>query len=392
MDKLRELQQRFNGLVKQLRECQAEESPDATKVANIEAELRALAANIETERVILKSQEGYDGTERSGNVGEVDGDGVGSGGNEEELRAAVLGYMRTGDIGELRDMTSGTTTGGDTGGYLIPQSWERSILERTREQFVMRQIATVEYSGTDMNIPVEDDVGSAAWIDEEGIYPGSDLTFDNKTMAAYKAGRIIKVSEELLMDNQYNLEQRITEAFAYTIGFAEETAFVSGNGNKKPKGFLLDAEVGVTAASATAITFDEVIALYGSLKSQYDVSARWMFNKAALVALMKIKNGDGNYIFHPSTLPGELGNILGRPLTISSFMPDIAAGAAAIAYGDFKRYRIHDRAGFSIQRLNELYAGTGQVGFKGYRRVDGKLLVKEAVKVLKLKAAGGGGA
>lgn len=385
MDKLREMQQRFNELVKQLRACQAEEAPDAAKVANIETELRALASSIETERAILRSQEGFDGTELSGNAG---GDGQDEEArSEEELRAATLAYMRTGDAGELRDMSSGKTTGGDTGGYLIPQSWEKNILEKTREQFVMRQIATVEYSGSDMNIPVEDDIGAAGWIDESAAYPGSDLKFSNMVMAAWKVGRILKVSEELLMDNQYNLEQHITEAFAYTIGFAEETAFVSGNGTKKPKGFLLDAQIGVTTAAATGFTYEEILVLYGSLKSQYDVNSRWMLNKATLVALMKLKDTSGAYLFHPSTLPGELGNILGRPVVISSFMPDIAATALPIAYGDFKRYRIHDRAGFSIQRLNERFADTGQVGFKGYRRVDGKLLTAEAVKTLKIKAS-----
>jgi HK97 family phage major capsid protein len=385
MEELRELQRRFNERVKQLRACQEEDSPDATKVANIEAELRSLAAKIETERVILRSQEGYDGTELSENAlpngaGENPVD-------ETALRAAVIAYMRTGNAAELRDMSSGQTSGGDTGGYLIPQSWEQSILERTREQFVMRQIATVEYSGTDRNIPVEDDIGAAAWIDEAADYPASDMSFDSKSMAAYKVGRIVKVSEELLMDNQYNLEQHITEAFSYTIGLAEETAFITGNGTKKPRGFILDAENGVTTASATAITFDEIINTFGALKTQYDVNSLWLLNKATLVAVMKLKNGDGTYLFHPSTLPGELGHILSRPVLISSFMPDIAAGAVPIAYGDFKRYRIHDRAGFSIQRLNELFADKGQVGFKGYRRVDGKLLVSEAVKTLKMKAA-----
>jgi HK97 family phage major capsid protein len=109
-----------------------------------------------------------------------------------------------------------------------------------------------------------------------------------------------------------------------------------------------------------------------------------MFNKAVLVFVMKLKDGDGAYLFRPSALPGELGHLLGKPVVISSFMPDIAPEALPVAYGDFKRYRIHDRAGFFIQRLNERYAEAGQVGFKGYRRVDGKLLVKEAVKTLQI--------
>jgi HK97 family phage major capsid protein len=387
MDKLRELQQRFNKLVADLRAMQKEENPDAAKVANIEAELRALAAKIETERLILRTQEGYDGTERSGNAAA----GVGEGADEEELRASILHYMRTGDASELRAMTTGTTAGGDTGGYLIPQSWADEIIKKARDQFIMRQICDVQISATDKNFPVEASWGASAWLGEGEAYTESDASFATKNITSHKVGRIIKVSEELLEDNQYDLVSYLTNAFAYSNGLAEEIAFIAGNGTTQPRGFLLDAETGVTAAEEDEIDYPELLDLYGSLKSGYDTGARWLMNKLTLIEIMKIKDGAGHYLFHPSTLPGELGHILAKPVSLSTHMPNIAADSTPIAYGDFKYYRIQDRTGFAIQRLNELYSANGQVGFRGYHRVDGKLLLPEAVKVLKLKEASGGG-
>jgi HK97 family phage major capsid protein len=381
MDKLRELQQRFNGLVKQLRDAQAEENPDAAKVDAIEKELRALAQSIETEQAILRTQDGTDGTDRKGGIPAPGGEEKQ---DEEELRAAILRYMRTGDTSELRAMSTGTT-GGATGGYLIPDSWAKDIIAKAREQFVMRQICSVETSATDRNFPVEVSYGASSWLGEGAAYPESDATFAKAVIGAHKCGRTVKVSEELLQDEQYDLVGYLTRAFGYSNGLAEETAFISGTGTGQPKGFLLDAD-SVPAGKAD-ISFDDFLSLYGELKSGYDPGARWLMGKSTLVAAMKLKDDNKQYIFHPSSLPGELGNILGKPVSLSSFMPAIDYLSKPLAFGDFRYYRIQDRTGFSIQRLVELYANNGQVGFRGFHRVDGKLLVPEAIKVLAMPAA-----
>lgn len=377
MNKLRELQQRFNALVASLRAAQGEESPDASTVASIEIEIRALAGQIETEKAILLNQDGVLPEGRSG------GSSPPFDNNEEGTRSAVLAYMRTGDRSQLRDMTGGVTGGGDTGGYLIPQSWENQILEKEKETFVMRQLAEVQMSDTDRNIPVADDYGESGWIIEGAAYPESDAKFGAKLMQAFKLGRICKVSEELLQDNQYSLEQWLIGTFGYTNGLAMELAYINGDGAGKPRGFLLDAEP-VKAKGAT-LEYDDLLNMFADLKTGYFINARWLMNRNTLTAVMKLKDASGAYLykpFEPKTPTDPIGQILGSPVVLSSYMPDIEAGEKPVALGDFKRYRVQDRAGFSIQRLNEKYADTGFVGFRGMQRTDGKLLIPEAVKAL----------
>jgi len=376
MDKLRQLQQRFNALVGQLRAAQGEENPDASKIASIEAEIRGLALQIKTEEAIIE-REGIDPEKRyseNAPIGEQ---------SREETRSGVIAYMRTGDRSELRAMTSGTSGGGDTGGYLIPQSWENQILERERDLFVMRQLADVQISATDRNIPVADDYGESGWIEEGGQYPESDAKFAGKLMKAYKVGRICKVSEELLQDNDYNLESWITGAFGYSNGLAMELSYIEGDGNGKPTGFLVDADT--VDAGGSAIAYGDMLNLFKALKSGYYRGANWLMNVNTLTAIMKLKDDSGAFLykpFEPKNATGPLGQVLGRPVVLSSYMPDIAAGKKPVAFGDFKKYRIHDRSGFGIMRLTEKYADTGFIGFRGMQRTDGRLLVSEAVKAL----------
>lgn len=385
MDKLRELQQRFNALVKELRAAQAEETPDASKVANIEIEIRSLAGQIETEEAIVRTQEGidpYKGHAQKPSPNES---------SEEEVRSAVLAYMRTGNGADLRAMTSGITGGGDTGGHLIPESWENRILEREREHFVMRRLADVQTSATDRNIPVADDYGESDWIDEGGKYPESDAKFDTMQMTAHKLGRICKVSEELLQDNAYNLEQWLINAFAYTNGLAMEKAYIDGDGTKKPKGFLRNAEN--VEAGAAALAYDDLLKLFAALKTGYYTNAHWLMNVNTLTAVMKLQDKSGSYLYQPFVPKKQtdpLGQILGKPVVLSTLMPDIGAGKTPVAFGDFKRYRIHDRKGFNIQRLVEKFADYGFIGFRGMQRTDGKLLIPEAIQVLKFKGTAGG--
>ena len=217
----------------------------------------------------------------------------------------------------------------------------------------------------------------------------SDDSFGQVTIGSFKLGTTIKVSEELINDSVFPLEAYISKEFARRIGSREEESFFTGDGNGKPLGFLAakgGAEVGVTAASATAITADEIIDLYYSLKTPYRKNAVWILNDATVKAVRKLKDSTGQYLWQPSLTEGTPDKLLGRPVYTSAYMPTAAAGAKTIAFGDFKYYWIADRQGRSFRRLNELYAATGQVGFLGSQRVDGKLILSEAVKVLAQKA------
>ena len=229
-------------------------------------------------------------------------------------------------------------------------------------------------------------------MDEEGAYPESDDSFGQVSIGAYKLGTMIKVSEELLNDSVFDLQSYITREFARRIGSREEEAFFTGNGTGKPLGILAatgGAETGITAASATAVTADELIDLYYSLRSPYRRNAVWTLNDSTVKAIRKLKDGNGQYLWQPGITAGAPDMILGRPVRTSTYMPEIAAGAKTIAFGDFSYYWIADRQGRSFKRLNELFAATGQVGFLASQRVDGKLVLPEAVKVLAQKAASG---
>lgn len=276
------------------------------------------------------------------------------------------------------------------GGYLVPDEYEHTLVETLEQENVFRKLANViQTSSGERKIPIVASKGSANWIDEEGPYVDSDDTFGQVTIGSFKLGTTIKISEELMNDSMFELDKYISKEFARRIGAREEEAFFTGDGNGKPLGFLAakgGAEVGVTAASATAITADEIIDLYYSLKTPYRKNASWILNDATVKAVRKLKDSTGQYLWQPSLTEGTPDKLLGRPVYTSAYMPTAAAGAKTIAFGDFKYYWIADRQGRCFRRLNELYAATGQVGFLGTERVDGKLVLPEAVKVLAQKA------
>ena len=292
-------------------------------------------------------------------------------------------------------VTNALQVGTDSeGGYLVPDEYERTLVEALEEENIFRQMAKViKTSSGDRKIPVVASKGTASWIDEEGAYPESDDSFGQVSIGAYKLGTMIKVSEELLNDSVFDLQSYISREFARRIGAKEEEAFFTGDGKGKPLGVLAatgGAETGVTAASATAVTADELMDLYYSLKSPYRKKSVWVLNDSTIKAIRKLKDNNGQYLWQPSPTAGAPDMILGRPIKTSAYMPAIAAGAKTIAFGDFSYYWIADRQGRSFKRLNELFAATGQVGFLASQRVDGKMILAEAVKVLVQKAASAG--
>ena len=276
------------------------------------------------------------------------------------------------------------------GGYLAPDEFERTLIQALEEENLFRSLAKIiSTSSGDRKIPVVATKGTASWVDEEAPIPESDDSFGLVSIGAYKLATMIKVSEELLNDSVFNLESYIAKEFARRIGAKEEEAFFIGDGTGKPTGIFNatgGATLGVTAASATAITVDEVMDLFYSLKSPYRKNATFVMNDATVKAIRKLKDGSGQYIWTPSITAGTPDTILNRPVKTSAYVPTIASTAKTIAFGDFGYYWVADRQGRSFQRLNGLYAATGQVGFKATQRVDGKLILPEAIKVLQQKA------
>ena len=292
------------------------------------------------------------------------------------------------------DVENALQVGTDSeGGYLVPDEFEHTLVEALEEENFFRSIATViRTSSGDRKIPVVATKGTASWIDEEGAYPESDDSFGQVSIGAYKVATMLKVSDELLNDSVFDLEAYISKEFGRRIGAKEEEAFFTGDGKGKPTGIFSatgGASDGVTTAAA-GITFDDVMDLFYAVKSPYRKKAVWVLNDTTVKALRKLKDNNGNYIWQPSVQAGQPDMILNRPYHTSAYVPEVAAGAKVMAFGDFSYYWIADRQGRSFKRLNELFAANGQVGFLASQRVDGKLILSEAVKTMAIKGSSAG--
>lgn len=305
----------------------------------------------------------------------------------EDYNAAFWDFMRIGNAAMTPEIRNSLKVGTDAnGGYLVPEEFEKTLIEALDEGNIFRQFAHKITTGGDRQIPMVLSRGTAEWIEEEAEYPESDVEFGQTYLRAYKVATRIKISEELMADSAFNMSAFIAKEFGRRIGAAEEQAFFSGNGTGKPTGILSDtgAQVGVTAASATAITGDEIIDLFYSLRAPYRRKAVFMTHDSVMKNLRKLKDGNEQYIYQPALTAGTPDTLMGRPVYTSQYMPELATGNKAMMFGDLGYYWIADRAGYSFKRLNELYATTGQIGFIASKRVDGRLLLPEAVKVLKM--------
>lgn len=282
--------------------------------------------------------------------------------------------------------------GDDTeGGFLVPDEYERTLVDALREENRLRTLCKIiRTSSGDRKIPLVASHGTASWVEEEGAIPESDDAFGQITIGAHKIASMIKVSDELLQDSVFDIANYIATEFARRVGDAEEAAFINGDGSGKPYGMLHasnGAAAGVTAASATAITADELLDLIYSLKAPYRKRAVFLMHDSTIKAVRKLKDGNSQYLWQPGMKEGEPDMLLGYRLVTSTHMPTIAADAKPILFGDLTSYWIADREGRSMQRLNELYAATGQVGFRVTQRVDGRLVQTEGLKCLQMKSA-----
>ena len=276
------------------------------------------------------------------------------------------------------------------GGYLVPDEFENQLIQKLHQENVLRSIShVIQTSSGDHKIPVVASEGTASWLDEEAAYTESNSSFGQVTLGAHKLGTLIKVSDEFLNDSAFDLTNYISTEFARRLGDAEEEAFLTGNGTGRPTGILNDsngAKDGVTAAAADAITFDELIDLFYSLKEPYRKNAVFLMNDSTVKAVRKLKDQNGQYIWQPSVQLGAPDMILNRPVYTSQYMPTLSAGNKIALFGDFSYYWIADRQGRTFKRLNELYAVNGQVGFLGSQRVDAKTILPEALTTLKMGA------
>ena len=321
-----------------------------------------------------------------------------------EYNTAFWNMMRGINTMEVRDALS---VGVDqNGGFTVPDEFEHQLIQALEENNIFRSLAkTIHTNSGTRTIPIATDSGSASWIEEGAAIQESDMSFAQETLSAYKLGCMIKVSNELLNDSAFNIAAHIAQRFGVRFGNAEEDAFINGTGPSAnpqttpsmPTGILtsLTPSAGNTTANAQTVHFDNIYKLYYSLKSPYRRKAAFLCNETLPLQLMLIKDKNDNYIWKPGLEVGKPDTILGRPIHTSGYMPAITGNATqdknkkVLLFGDFSYYWIADRQNRTLKRLNELYAVTDQVGFIGTQRVDGKLILPEAMQVMALGSGTG---
>jgi len=281
---------------------------------------------------------------------------------------------------DLSNTMAAMTEGVDAdGGYIVPEAYQATVIAKLNAIGVTRSISSVMSTMSTTNIPTEGDAPTFGWIDEGADYGETKSTFGQVKLGAYKLGGIIKVSRELLQDTSINFDAYMANQIARGIDKAESPAFATGNGSGKPTGYVTSATVGTnsTTAAVAAVTADEIVDIFFDLKAEYRERATWRMNDNTLKAISKLKDTTGNYLL--GTLADGITYVLkGRPVVVDSSMADMGAGNKFVVVGDFSYYQIADRGDLSIQRLDELYAGKGLVGFQVTKRVDAKVTISEA--------------
>lgn len=266
------------------------------------------------------------------------------------------------------------------GGYLVPETLDSRLIEALQADNIVRTLATTLTTTGQHKINIAATKPTAAWVEEGGAFTFGDATFKQILLDAHKLHVGVKVTTELLYDNAFNLETYIAQMFGRAMADAEEDAFLNGDGTNKPTGIFAETGGGEEAATlSAAIKSDDVFDLIYGLKRPYRVKASFIMADKTIASLRKLKDGNGNYIWQPSYRDGEPDMLAGYAVHTSAHAPE-----NRIAFGDYSYYNIGDRGVRSFMALNELFAGNGMVGFLMQERVDGKLVLPEAVKILKL--------
>lgn len=297
----------------------------------------------------------------------------------DEYKSAMISALRS----KFKNISNILREGVDAeGGYLVPDEYDSRLIDVLEEENIMRSLATKITTSGLHKINIAATKPAASWIEEGGVLSFGDATFDQLFLDAYKLHVAIKVTDELLYDNAFNLEDYIITQFGKALANAEEDAFLNGDGNGKPTGIFAATGGGTVANTVSAIKGDDIINLIYFLKRPYRKNAAFIMNDKTLALLRTLKDSTGVYIWQPNYQDSEPDRLLGYKVYTSAYAP-----LDAIAFGDFSYYNIGDRGVRSFKELTELFAGNDMTGFIAKERVDGKLVLPEAVQILKVSAA-----
>lgn len=355
---------------------------DTATYENMEAEMQRLDAAVNRAEAAHERELQLNKPVKEPILGGVNG-GAKTGRDSDAYKAEFLNYIRT------RRATNALQEGTDSeGGYLVSKEFERTLFEaRDKVDPIFTLAGRITLGALEKDVPYVASEGAAALIAEEGSYGDTDDAFGKVTFKAFKFGRICKASDELIQDSVFDIQAHLAKSFGRAVGKCQAGYYWTGTGSSQPQGVMTAAGTGVTTASASTITADEIIDLFYSVPEEYRTNAAFAMNDTTVKVLRKLKLGTGEYLWAPG-FGGEPNTILGKPLHTSDKIDGIAATKKVIAFGDFGEcYKIADRQGFNFKALNELYAATGQIGFRGDQRSDGRgILASTGIKILKMHA------
>lgn len=297
----------------------------------------------------------------------------------DEYREGMLKALRS----NFKQVSNVLQEGVDAdGGYLVPEEYDSRLIQKLEDGNIMRTLGHVITTSGEHKINIAATKPAAAWIEEGGALTFGDATFDQILLDAHKLHVAIKVTEELLYDNAFGLENYIIDEFGKALANAEEDAFLNGSGVGQPLGLFAETGGGTVAKTVTTLTADDIINLIYSLKRAYRKEASFIVNDQTIATIRTFKDNNGAYMWQPSYQSDEPDKLLGYPVRTSQFAP-----VDAIAFGDYSYYNIGDRGTRSFKQLTELFAGNGMIGYVAKERVDGKLILPEAVQILKISGA-----
>ena len=271
-----------------------------------------------------------------------------------------------------------------TGAFTLTPKGQDKYMTAIKQESLFRNLATdIQVYDHDYRIKTVCSEDVAVWVPEGGTIPLSDGMgdFGDITLASHKLAAFLKLEDTLVRDPFFKIEDYLVKRLAKNFGRAEDNGFINGNGENMPTGILAEtggAEVGVTT---NALTYDDVIKLFFSVKPEYRKNGTWLMNDETALALRTLKDDAGQPIWNQSN-----DTILGRKVYISEFMPGAESGSKPIAFGDFSYYWIVRRRPVSVRTLTEQFAMVECVGYLAYEFLDGKLIRPEAIKVMQMTA------
>lgn len=268
------------------------------------------------------------------------------------------------------------------GMFELPMESSREYQTALKKESFFRNIATcVDAPRTNSTIWISDSEVDASFVEEGAQVSTIDVTDSlmDKGIKCNKVAVITAYRNDLVSDIGFDVKRNLITTFAKGFNRAEENAFINGTGVDMPIGILHEtdgAEVGVTT---TSITFDNISELFLSVKARYRKNGVWIMNDDTALALRKLKDADGNYIWNHNT-----DTIFGKPVYVSEFMPNIESGKKPIVFGDFSYYWIVNRSGILVRTLSERFALKQQTGYMACEYLDARLLRSEAIKVIQM--------